>query len=113
MSFITIYVINQLDEDVSVNIVGNLNPEAGSGEVPIGNFTVSAGGSDFRTLVPSASGYMPWIYPELTCSTAPTKGKVYVWCIREDRSDILVDGLEIRDTNTHTPATDPILITRW
>ena len=113
---VTIYVINSLDQDVTVQIKGNRVQSTTNASKVGASFTIPAGESDFRTLVAEQSGILPWLYVELSCSTAPSDGSVTVYLIRgRDEEELLVDTLEIRDTNTHDPNTDPdkIFIKRW
>jgi hypothetical protein len=113
---ITIYVINTLDQTVTVQIKGNRIQSTTNASKVGASFTVPAGGSDYRTLVAEQSGILPYIYVELSCSTAPASGNVDVYLIRgRDEEEKLVDALEIRDTAVHTPDTDPdkMFIKRW
>jgi len=113
---VTVYVINSLDQDVMVQIKGNRTKSTTNASKVGASFTVPADESDFRTLIVEQSGILPWLYVEVSCSTAPSDGSVTVYLIRgRDEEELLVDALEIRDTDTHTPDTDPdkIFIRRW
>jgi len=113
---VTIYVINGLDQTVTVQIKGNRTQSTTNASSVGASFTVSASSSDFRTLIAEQSGILPYIYVEVSCSSTPTSGSVSVYLIRgRDDEETLVNALEIRDTNTHTPSTDStkILIRRW
>ena len=113
---VTVFVDNGLDQDVTVQVKGN-RVESTEKAVDVGSsFTVSAGGSGARTLTPDSSGYLPYIYVELSCSTAPSSGSVSAYLIYGIGSEVkLVDSLEIRDTSKHDPSTDPdkIFIRGW
>lgn len=113
---VTIYIINSLDQDVTVQIKGNIEKST-TNAVNVGSsFTVSAGSPDARTLTPDTSGWLPYLYLELTCSTAPSSGSItaYIVYMAGDKA-VMVDSLEIRDTKTHNPDTDPdkIKIVEW
>jgi len=116
LRLISVFVDNGLDQDVTVQIKAN-RVESTSKAVSIGSaFTVSAGGSDARSLSVETSGWLPWIYVEVACPVAPTSGSVTIYRIRSKDEEVkLVDALEIRDTTTHTPDTDPdkVLIHEW
>jgi len=74
----TVTVINDLDQVVTVQIRGNWTPTE-LNAVDIGtSFDVAAGNSEFRTLTPDTSGWLPFVYVTLRCATAPTKGSVWV-----------------------------------
>jgi len=104
---VSLFVDNNLNQSVNVQIKAN-RASSTSDAVLVGSaFTVSATGSDARSLSLETSGKLPYIYVELKCTTAPTSGSVTVWLIKGDTQVKLVDALEIRDTVTHTPDTDP------
>jgi len=116
----TIYVVNSLDQDVTIQIKGNRAKSTENSADVGGSFTVPAGKADFRTLVVDQSGVLPFLYLELSCSTPPSSGSVDVYLIRgvlgeTACEDKIVDALEIRDTNVHDPSTDPdkIKIVGW
>jgi hypothetical protein len=113
---VTVYVENSLDQAVTVQILGApSNPP--SSTVAIGtSFTVNPGSADFRTLIPEQTGWTPYITVSLSASTAPTQGAVKVTLIRVDGStQVIVNNLAIRDTSTHSYATDPnyISVVPW
>ena len=113
---VTIFVENGLDQDVTVQVKGN-RVKSTAGAINVGaSFTVAANSNDARTLTPDTSGWLPYIYVELQCSTAPSSGSVTVYLVRTRDDQVkLVDALEIRDTNVHNPDTDPnkIFIQEW
>lgn len=112
---ITLYVINSLDQDVTVQVKGN-RIEDTDNVADVGNsFTVSSGSADYQSLVPSQSGITPYVYVELSCSTAPSSGDVTVYQVEGSNAEkVMVDALEIRDTDTHDPSTDDeISILGW
>jgi len=79
-------------------------------------FTVSANSQDARSLSVETSGWLPYIMVEVSCAVAPTTGSLTIYRIKSKNDQIkLVDALEIRDTDTHTPDSDPdkILIQEW
>jgi len=113
---VTIYVDNGLDQDVTVQIKGNKD-KSYTKSINVGSsFTVSANSQDARTLTPDTCGWLPYLTVEVSCSTAPSSGKLNIYRIRsKDDIEKVVDGLEIRDTDTHTPDTDPdkIFVVEW
>ena len=113
---VTIFVENGLDQDVAVQVKGN-RQKSTTGAINVGSsFTVSANSNDARTLTPDTSGWLPYLYVELQCSTAPSSGNITVYLVKtKDEQVRLVDALEIRDTNVHSPDTDPtkMFIGEW
>jgi len=113
---VALFVSNGLNQDTTVVVKGNAS-QTTKGAVPLGvTLTVKAGGTAFATLTPYTTGWLPYIYVEVRCSTAPTSGSITVLLVRTATSqDKLVDALEIRDTNTHSPDTDPdkVKILQW
>ena len=113
---VTIFVENGLDQDVTVQVKGNRQSST-SGAINVGSsFTVSANSNDARTLTPDTSGWLPYLYVELQCNTAPSSGNITVYLVKtKDEQKKLVDALEIRDTNVHNPDTDPskVFIREW
>ena len=112
---VTIYIINTLDQTVTVQIKGNRVESTLNASNIGGSFTIGSNSADYRTLVAEQSGILPYIYLELSCSTAPANGNVVAYLIKESVEELLVDALEIRDTNAHSPDTDPnkIFVRRW
>jgi len=112
---ISLFVDNNLNQDVSVQVKTNRVQSTLKAVTTGSAFKVPAAGSDARSLSLETSGWLPWIYVELTCATAPTTGSVTVWLVRKNWEVKLVDALEIRDTATHTPDTDPAkcFIKKW
>jgi hypothetical protein len=113
---ITVFIVNGLDQAVNVQVVG-CRDRGCSDSVDVGSVvTVPAGSKDARTLTPETSGWLPFITVRVWCSTAPTSGAVSVWLVRSAEDQVLlVDSLAIRDTATHTFATDPtkIFVREW
>ena len=113
---VTVFVENSLDQDVTVQVKAN-RVKSTTGAVDVGSsFTVPAGSSDARTLTPDTSGWLPYLYVELKCSTAPSSGSVTVHLVRTRDDQVkLADALEIRDTSKHDPTTDPdkVFIQEW
>ena len=116
LRFITIFVDNGLDQAVTVQVKANRVKEYAKA-VNVGSaFTVSAGGTDARSLSVETSGWLPYIMVEVSCSTAPTSGALDVYLVRsKDDQPKLVDSLAIRDTSPHNPSTDPakVMILEW
>jgi len=116
LKLISIYIDNSLNQDVTIQVKAN-RESAYDKSVNVGSsLTVSANSQDARTLSPETSGWLPYIMVEVQCSVAPVSGSLTIWKIRSKDNQIkLVDALEIRDTNLHTPDTDPdkVLIQEW
>ena len=108
---LTIYVVNNLNEEVVVKVKGN-RIESTEFASDIDLFSVPAGKADFLTLIPEQTGLVPYIFTELSCSTAPTSGNVVVYALMFEKEEVIAD-LEIRDTNVHTPDTDKMSYVRW
>jgi len=111
----TVFVVNSLDQDITVQIKG-MRTEEYSSVVDVGpSFTVASESVDARTLTPETSGWLPYITVELQCSSAPSSGSVTVYLIKsQGYEEVLVDALEIRDSNVHNPSTDSeISILEW
>lgn len=116
LKLISIFVDNGLNQAVTVQVQSN-RENAHAKAVNTGSaFTVSANGSDARSLSVETSGWLPYIMVEVSCSVAPASGSLTIYRIRSTGDQVeLVDALEIRDTATHTPTTDPtkVLIQAW
>ncbi len=102
LRFITIFVDNGLDQDVSIQVVANREPSHNK-RVNIGSsFTVSAGSTYARSLSVETSGWLPYVSCVAVCSTAPTSGALTVYRIRSRGDEAKIfDALEIRDTLAH------------
>jgi hypothetical protein len=116
LGVVTVFIVNGLDRPVNVQVVG-CRDRGCSDSVDVGSvIVVPAGSRDARTLTPETSGWLPFITVRVWCTTAPTSGAVSVWLVRsaEDQS-LLVDSLEVRDTNVHSFATDPakVFVREW
>jgi len=112
----TVFIVNNLDQPVTVQLIGCRDPSC-TDYVNVGSaFTVNAKSKDARTLTPDTSGWLPYITVQVQCSTAPTTGTLDIYFIRlaNDQAKI-VSGLAIRDTNVHSFSTDPnnIFIASW
>jgi hypothetical protein len=108
---ISIYIDNDLDEDVEVQIKVNRTSSTTKAAKLSSSFIVGAYSSEIRTLTPEISGWLPYIYLELKCSTSPTEGSVTAYRIRSKNDQVvMVDSLEIRDTLLHTPDSDPLKV---
>jgi len=116
LRLISVFVNNGLDQDVTVQVKVN-REKVTTKAVNLGTaFTVPAGKSNFRSLSVETSGWLPWIYVEVSCAVAPTFGELDIYRIRNKDDQVrLVHALEIRDTLKHDPDTDPtkIFIVEW
>jgi len=116
LRWITVYVDNELDQDVTVQVKAN-RVNSYNKSINVGSaFTVSASSQDARSLSVETSGWLPYIMVEVQCSVTPTTGSLTVYRLRSKIDEVkLVDALEIRDTVLHSPATDPakVLIQEW
>jgi len=115
-SRVTVFVINGLDQSVTVQVRGNRTKSV-SGAINVGSsFVVPASSTDARTLSIDTSGWLPALFTQVSCTTAPTAGALTVYLVRNiDDQDLMVNNLAIRDTNVHDPSTDPnsIFIVEW
>ena len=114
---VVLHVVNTLDQDVTINIMGNhTESTSNAAELDGSPVTVSASSTELITLNPLYTDWMPYLFLKLTCSTAPTTGYVTVTAVynREYKTTV-VNAIKIRDTSTHTPDTDPdkIQIFEW
>ena len=113
---ISIFVDNGLDQAVTIQVKAN-RENAYAKSVNVGSsFSVPANSQDARSLSVETSGWLPYIMVEVSCSVAPTSGSLTIYRIRSNiEQNKLIDALEIRDTNLHTPVTDPdkVLIQEW
>ena len=75
-SIVTLHVSNTLDQDVSIQIKGNiLNRREGA--IDMGSsFTALASNYAARTITIEGDGWMPYVYFEAACTTAPTSGNL-------------------------------------
>jgi len=107
----TVYVVNNMDQPVRYRIKGNVSATT-QGAVQVGSDrNVGAGGVDAVTLTPETSGYLPVLYLEFQCDTAPASGSVTAWlALAPDRIYPLARNLAIRDTYLHDPSSDPTSI---
>lgn len=116
LRLISIFVDNRLDEDVTVQVKANRIQDTEKAVNVCPSFTVAAGGSEARSYSVTTSGWLPYVYVEAQCATAPTEGYLDVYRITfKNQEDKLVDGLKITDTDLHSPQTDSnkILIQEW
>ena len=75
-SIVTLHVENTLDQAVTIQIKGNILSSL-NGAVDMGSsFTVAPSDFEARTIVVASDGWMPYIYFEASCSTAPTSGNI-------------------------------------
>jgi len=74
----TFFIINETDQDATVQIKGNAEATF-AGSVNIGSsITVSAGSTESRTLTPDTTGWLPFYMATVQFSTAPTTGAVSI-----------------------------------
>ena len=82
-NIITIFVDNDLNQAVSVQVKGN-RVNSITGAVNIGSaFTVAADDTESRTLTPDTSGWLPYIFVTVTASVAPTEDAINVYIIKK------------------------------
>lgn len=116
LRLISIFVDNGLDQAVTVQVKANRESSYTKAIDTGSSFTVSANSQDARSLSVETSGWLPYIMVEVSCSVAPTSGSLTIYRLRSKEDQVLlVDALQIRDTNTHTPTSDPtkVLIQEW
>ena len=118
----SVKVENDLDQACTIQIFGNHESSTTKADTIGASFGVASNGIETKTLEPSTSGWLPFLYLSLKCAAAtasgsiPTSGSITIRLVRSTGEVVLLaDALEIRDTNTHTPDTDPgkIFIRRW
>jgi len=81
--FLTIFVVNELDQSVSVQPMGNWR-RMREHAVPIGTaFTVDAGKTKATTIDPTTEVWLPWFFCQATASVAPTKGTLTIRAIKK------------------------------
>ena len=82
-NIITIFVDNDLNQAVSVQVKGN-RVNSVTGAVDIGSaFTVAADERESRTLTPDTSGWLPYTFVTVTASAAPTEDAINVYIIKK------------------------------
>ena len=111
----TIFVKNELNADVRVRLMAN-RERSTDYSVVVGEFEVKAVSSEARTVIPAITGWLPYVYLEVEALGVPTSGRLSAWWIRErEVEEYLIRGLELRDTATHNPLSDPnnIFIVEW
>jgi len=78
---ITIFVDNGLDTQTSVQIKANRTNSA-TGSVDVGTaFSIAASDREARTMDPETTGYLPYIWIEVTCAVAPSSGSLNAFII--------------------------------
>ena len=112
----SVKVENDLNQTCTVQIYGNHQGSTEKADTIGASFNVASGGIETRSLEPSTSGWLPFLYLNLKCATAPTSGSITARLVKAaDDVELLVDTLEIRDISNHNPDTDPnkVFIRRW
>jgi len=80
---LTIWIENTLDQDLTVQIKGNILPSR-IGAVDIdATYIVEAGDRAARTLTADTSGWLPYILLSVVAAAAPTKGVVNAVCLEK------------------------------
>ena len=73
---VTLHVANTLDQTVAVQMKGNII-NARAGAIDMGtSFDVLTSNYAARTITTEGDGWMPYVYFEATCTTAPTSGAI-------------------------------------
>ena len=76
-SHATVFIHNELDQDVTIQVKGNWK-ESYEDAVNIGSsFTVTAGSSGSYGISVSQGNWLPYVFIEITASTAPTTGSIH------------------------------------
>ena len=112
----SVKVENDLNQTCTIQIFGNHTSSTIKADAVGTSFSIASGGIETKTLEPSTSGWLPFLYLNLKCATAPTSGSMTARLVKAaDDIELLVDTLEIRDTSDHNPDTDPnkVFIRRW
>ena len=79
---ITFFIINETDQDATIQIMANMESTYMNAVNVGSSFTVSAGSSESRTLTPDTTGWLPFVMASVQFSTAPTKGTISVRVIK-------------------------------
>ena len=75
-SIVTLHVSNTLNQDVAIQMKGNILSSK-EGAIDMGSsFTALASNYAARTITIEGDGWMPYVYFEATCTTAPTSGNL-------------------------------------
>ena len=112
----SVKVENDLNQTCTIQIFGNHTSSTTKADAIGTSFNIASERIDTKTLEPSTSGWLPFLYLSLKCATAPTSGSITARLVRAaDDVELLVNALEIRDTTTKDPTTHPdrIFIRRW
>ena len=80
---ITVWVENGLDQNISVQVLGNrVNSVVGA--VDIGDaFVVATVDREARTMEPTDEGFLPFIFIEVTAAGVPTAGDLNAYLIKK------------------------------
>lgn len=82
----TVYVDNQLDQTVSVKVYHNrVKSTAKAIASGVDALSVASASQDARTFTPNNAGWLPWLYVQAQCSSAPSSGSVTVYVVKFKR----------------------------
>ena len=80
---ITIWVENGLDQNVSVQVMGNrVNSVDGAVDIGVA-FDVATVDREARTMEPTDEGFLPFIFIEVTAAGVPTAGNLNAYLIKK------------------------------
>jgi len=82
-SHCTIKVINTLDKDISVQVMGNFDDSTTNAETVGSAFTVASGDSESRSINVDNAGWQPYLYLKITASGVPTSGNVTAYIVKK------------------------------
>jgi len=71
---LTLWIENTHNQDLSIEVLGNIYRSSVGALTVIAAFTVAAGTKAYRTLTPRDPGWLPYILVKATAAAAPTKG---------------------------------------
>jgi len=71
---LTIWIENTHDQNLSIEVLGNIYRSSVGAVTVIAAFTVAAGTKTFKTLTVTDPGWLPYILVKAVAAAAPTKG---------------------------------------
>jgi len=71
---LTLWIENTHDQDLSIEVLGNIYRSSVGALTLIPAFTVAAGAKAYKTLMPQDPGWLPYVLVKATAAAAPTRG---------------------------------------
>ena len=82
--YIVVWIQNELDQDVSVTVKGNYDKTTLGGTTIASAFTVSANSTKTYVVSVIGTNWLPYIWVEYGCSTAPTEGSLSIYLLKRN-----------------------------